>query len=85
MSCRATAMRLWDLKHADASRKEFDTQMAAPNTDTNMHRATAAPQESADESAIQGGNQKVATSTLDNCLLMKEAQSTQRKALIVFV
>jgi hypothetical protein len=45
-------MRLWDLKHADASRKEFDTQMAAPNTDTNMHRATAAQQKSADESEI---------------------------------
>ena len=58
MSCRVTAVGVQDLKHADASNKESVAKIAAPNSDTNMHRASAAQQKSADESEIKGGKQK---------------------------
>lgn len=49
-------------KRADVSIREFVRQIAAPNTDTTMHRATAAQSRSADKSQMSGKT-RVATST----------------------
>jgi len=59
MSCPATAFCGLNQSTADASKTEFELEVAAPNTDTNMHRAPAAHTKSANESKTSGKTGKI--------------------------
>ena len=62
----------WIRGTTDASLIEFGVKIAAPNTDTNMHRVTVTHKKSANESETGGKtNGWVATSTHLTNLLMK--------------
>jgi hypothetical protein len=56
----------WIKSIADALKRKSEIKIAAPNTDTNMHRATAAHTKSANESKTSGKTLRSPSRPLDN-------------------